>query len=130
MIKLLLMYSSENPSEAHIHRLKMLREDVTVAVADSEETAVCHAADTDIILGHRYLRQTLPHVRRLKWIQSTAAGPHHLLSSDLCRINPLLTRCTAFRYRCMACLYLALAMVRRIPEAVKAQQQGVWAHSF
>ena len=131
MIKLLLMYSSENPSEAHIHRLKMLREDVTVAVADSEETAVCHAADTDIILGHRYLRQTLPHVRRLKWIQSTAAGPHHLLSSDLCRINPLLTRCTAFSdIVAWHAFTLALAMVRRIPEAVKAQQQGVWAHSF
>jgi len=131
VIKLLLMYSSEKPSEAHIDRLKSLREDVTVVVADSEEIAVCHAADTDIILGHRYLRQTLPHVRHLKWIQSTAAGPHHLLSADLCRVKPLLTRCTAFSdIVAWHAFTLALTMVRRIPEAVKAQQQGIWSHSF
>lgn len=130
MIKLLLMYSNGKPSPAHIDRLKRLREDVAVVVADSEEVAVRHAADTDIILGHRYLRQTLPHVRRLKWIQSTAAGPHHLLSSDLRRVNPILTRCTAFSDMvAWHAFTLALSIVRRIPEAIKAQQQGVWAHA-
>jgi phosphoglycerate dehydrogenase-like enzyme len=110
--------------------LKKVQQDVSVVVADSEEIAVRHAADTDIILGHRYLRQTLPHVRRLKWVQSTAAGPHHLLSSDLRRVNPILTRCTAFSdVIAWHAFTLALSLVRRIPEAVKAQQQGIWAHS-
>lgn len=128
MSKLLLMYSNVKPSQAHVDRLKGLREDVAVVVADSEDTAIRHAVDSDIFLGHRYLRQTLPHVRRLKWIQSTAAGPHHLLSADLCRVNPLLTRCTAFSDTvAWHAFTLALSMVRCIPEAVKAQQQGVWA---
>ncbi|SDH18302.1 NAD(P)-dependent oxidoreductase [Nitrosomonas sp. Nm132] len=130
MSKLLLMYSNLRPSQEHIERLKALREDMEVVVADSEEIAVRHAADTEIILGHRYLRQTLPHVRCLKWIQSTAAGPHHLLSSDLRRVNPILTRCTAFSdIVAWHAFTLALTMVRRIPEAIKAQQQGIWAHS-
>lgn len=96
MNQLLLMYSNGQPSQAHVERLKMLQKDVSVVVADTEEIAIRHAADTDIILGHRYLRQTLPHTQRLKWLQSTAAGPHHLLSSELRRVNPILTRCTAF----------------------------------
>lgn len=130
MNKLLVMYSNGQPSLAHIERLRRVQQDVSVVVADSEEIAVRHAADTDIILGHRYLRQTLPHVRRLKWVQSTAAGPHHLLSSDLRRVNPILTRCTAFSdVIAWHAFTLALSLVRRIPEAVKAQQQGVWAHS-
>lgn len=131
MNKLLLMYSNGRPSQAHIERLNMLREDISVVVADSEEIAIEHAADTNIILGHRYLRQTLPHVRRLKWLQSTAAGPHHLLSSDLRRVNPIITRCTAFSdVIAWHAFTLALAIVRRIPEAVKAQQQGVWHSPF
>lgn len=124
------MYGNVTPSPAHIDRLKRLREDVTVVVADSEDAAVYHAADSEVFLGHRYLHQTLPHVRCLKWVQSTAAGPHHLLSSDLRRVNPILTRCTAFSDMvAWHAFTLALTMVRRIPEAVKAQQQGVWLHS-
>lgn len=130
MSKLLLMYSNVRPSQEHIERLKGLCQEMSAVVADSEEVAVRHAADTDIILGHRYLRQTLPHVRRLKWVQSTAAGPHHLLSSDLRRVNPILTRCTAFSDTvAWHAFTLALSMVRRIPDAVKAQQQGVWAYT-
>ncbi len=124
------MYSNGQPSLVHVERLKRVRQDLSVAVADSEEIAVRHAADTDVILGHRYLRQVLPHVRRLKWVQSTAAGPHHLLSSDLRRVNPILTRCTVFSdVVAWHAFTLALSLLRRIPEAVKAQQQGVWAHS-
>ena len=124
------MYSNGHPSQTHIERLKRLREDISVIVADSEDIAIEHAPDTNIILGHRYLRQVLPHVQRLKWVQSTAAGPHHLLSSELRRVNPILTRCTAFSsIVAWHAFTLALAVVRRIPEAVKAQQQGIWAYS-
>ena len=131
MNKLLLMYSNGRPSQPHIERLKKLQKDLSVVIADSDDMAIEHAADTDVILGHRYLRQTLPHVRRLKWVQSTAAGPHHLLSSDLRKVNPILTRCTAFSdVIAWHAFTLALTIVRRIPEAVKAQQQGIWHSPF
>ena len=131
MNKFLLMYSNGRPSQPHIERLKKLRKDLSVVVADSEDIAIENAADTDVILGHRYLRQALPHVRHLKWVQSTAAGPHHLLSSDLRRVNPILTRCTAFSgVIAWHAFTLALTIVRRIPEAVKAQQQGIWHPPF
>ena len=131
MNKFLLMYSNGRPSQPHIERLKKLRKDLSVVVADSEDIAIENAADTDVILGHRYLRQVLPHARHLKWVQSTAAGPHHLLSSDLRRVNPILTRCTAFSgVIAWHAFTLALTIVRRIPEAVKAQQQGIWHPPF
>lgn len=131
MNKLLLMYSNGRPSQSHIEHLKRLQKDISVVVADSEDIAIKHAADTDVILGHRYLRQTLPHARNLKWVQSTAAGPHHLLSSDLRNVNPILTRCTAFSdVIAWHAFTLALTIVRRIPEAVKAQQQGIWHAPF
>jgi phosphoglycerate dehydrogenase-like enzyme len=121
------MYSNQPPSQEHVRRLKALCEDVFVIVVDSEATAVRHAADVDVILGHRYLRQTLPHTRHLKWVQSTAAGPYHLLSEDFIRIAPILTRCPIFSdIVALHAFTLALATLRRIPEAVIAQQRGEW----
>ena len=131
MLKLIAMYSNEPPSQGHVRRLTAMCEDIQVIVADSEAKAVRHAADTEIILGHRYLRQTLPHTQCLKWVQSTAAGVQHLLSSDLVRISPILTRCPIFSdIVALHAFTLALAVLRRIPDAVAAQQRGQWARPF
>jgi phosphoglycerate dehydrogenase-like enzyme len=121
------MYSNEPPTQEHVRRLEALREDVLVVVADSEDTAVRHAADASVILGHRYLWQTLPHTRYLKWVQSTAAGIYHLMTPELLRIGPILTRCPIFSSMVATHAFtLALATLRRIPEAVVAQQRGEW----
>jgi len=131
MLKLLVMYSNKPPSQVHVRRLMALRDDIQVVVADSEAISIRHASDTEIILGHRYLRQTLPHTRSLKWIQSTAAGVQHLLSSDLIRISPILTRCPIFsEIVALHAFTLALATLRRIPDAVAAQLQGEWSPPF
>lgn len=123
----MLMYSNQPPSKEHIARLEALLEDVSVIAADSEPVAIQHAPDTEIILGHRYLRQTLPHTEKLKWVQSTAGGVAHLLSTELIKISPILTRCPIFAdVVALHAFTLALATVRRIPEAVVAQQQGIW----
>ncbi len=128
MPKLLLMYSGLVPSTPHVARLSAMCDDCVVAVAKSEEEALAHAPDTDIILGHRYLRQTLPHTHVLQWIQSTAAGVDHLLSPELLRIQPLLTRCPIFGEEIAWHAWaLALALVRRLPAAHTAQISGRWA---
>lgn len=131
MLKLLVMYSNQPPNPAHVQRLMALRDDIQVVVADSEAIAIKHASDTEVILGHRYLHQTLPHTQCLKWIQSTAAGVQHLLSSDLVRISPILTRCPiSSEIVALHALTLALATLRRIPDAVVAQLRGEWARPF
>lgn len=131
MLKLLVMYSNQPPSQAHVRRLMALTEDIQVVIADSETMAIRHAPDTEVILGHRYLHQTLPHTQCLKWIQSTAAGVQHLLSSDLVRISPILTRCPIFsEIVALHAFTLALATLRRIPDAVAAQLRAEWSRPF
>lgn len=128
MPKILVMYSNEPPSTTHVCHLRELREDIEVIVVDSEAVAIDQAADADIILGHRYLRQTLPHTRCLRWVQSTAAGVHHLISPDLIKIFPVLTRCPIFADAvAIHALSLALSILRRIPDAINAQNQGRWS---
>lgn len=96
MAKIMVMYSTAPPSDLHLAALADLAPGHTIIAARDEETALCHAPETEVALGHRYLRQILPHASDLKWVQSTAGGPHHLLTSDFLRRRPLLTRCPIF----------------------------------
>lgn len=131
MPRLLLMYSNAPPSEGHVARLRALGDEVEVTVATDEASAVEAAPHAEVVLGHRYLRQVLPAADRLDWVQSTAAGVDHLLSPGLQRRRPLLTRCPVFAdvvaHHAFA---LMAALVRRIPEAVRAQSEGRWASPF
>lgn len=126
-MNLLLMYSNEPPSAQHVERLAALRANVHVRVARDEEEAVAAAPHIDVALGHRYLRQILPHAPHLRWVQSTAAGVQHLMSPALLERAPLLTRCPIFSEQvALHAWALALAVVRRIPESALAQHQGNW----
>jgi phosphoglycerate dehydrogenase-like enzyme len=121
------MYSNDPPSKEHIRRIEALSSDVRVVVADSEATAARHAPEAEVILGHRYLWQSLPHTQCLKWVQSTAGGVAHLITPEMLRIRPKLTRCAIFAdVIALHALALALSMLRRIPEAVEAQRRGEW----
>ena len=109
MVKLLIMYSNQPPTQEHVYRLKALREDVSVVVASSEATAIQYAADVDVILGHRYLRQTLPHTRHLKWVQSNGGWSPSSLNSRFhqgCPYPHSLPH--LFRHSCLACFYACL----------------------
>ncbi|MBI4436488.1 MAG: hypothetical protein HY590_03610 [Candidatus Omnitrophica bacterium] len=95
-MNILLMYSTHEPSEAHVSRLKAITQKSHVAVAHSEEEAIRAAEEADVIFGHRYLRQVMPHVRRLKWVQSTAGGTDRLPLQMLRDKQVILSRCTLF----------------------------------
>lgn len=75
------MYSTHRPSPGHLARLAAAG--CSVGVADSEESAVRLAADAEVVFGHRYLRQILPHAPRLRWVQSTAGGVDSLPVREL-----------------------------------------------
>jgi phosphoglycerate dehydrogenase-like enzyme len=125
---ILVMYSNFCPSERHLHVLHQAGGGRSVHVATSEADAVAHAPAADIILGHRYLRQILPHAVRLRWFQSTAAGIDQLPADALaagqvivCR-NPV--NATSISHHAIA---LAWSVLRRIPRAVSAQARGEWS---
>lgn len=128
---ILVMYSNFLPSGAHLERLARLADGFQIFVATSEHEAVAYATKAEIILGHRYLRQALPHAKNLRWVQSTAAGVDHLASPELLSIAPILTRCPIFSDVIAQHAYaLAWSVIRRIPEAVAAQARGEWARPF
>ena len=130
-MQLLLMYSNFAPSPRHLARLRVLNPDGTVIVASSEDEAKRHAQDVEVILGHRYLRQTLPYVRKLEWIQSTAAGIAHLLSRELIEISPRLTRCPVHADAvAQHAIAMLLAVVRDVPALVHNQANRNWNRSL
>lgn len=89
---ILVMYSTHEPSEAHIERLHTLAPEYKIVVAHSEAEARAHASDAEIILGHRYLSQVVETANQLKWVQSTAGGIDHLPLLLLQEKNVLLSR--------------------------------------
>lgn len=126
-----LMYSNYRPGADHVRRLENLVGAGQVAVADSEESALCNAASTRIVLGHRYLRQILPLAPRLSWVQTTAAGFDQLPWQELSSRGIALSRnplnAPAIAHHVVA---LAWALLRRLPHALQAQTAGRWAPPF
>lgn len=125
------MYSNYAPTTGHVGRLEELVGSGSVAVANSEQAALAHAPATRIVLGHRYLRQLLPHAPGLRWVQSTAGGFDQLPWRDLARRGIALTRnplnSPAIAQHVIA---MAWALLRRLPQAVAAQADGRWAPPF
>jgi phosphoglycerate dehydrogenase-like enzyme len=130
MVKFLLMYGRFVPSPEHVERLAKLRNDVHAVVVDSESAAIAEAPETGVILGQRYLRQTLPHTEGLQWVQSISGGIDQLICGDLLRISPVLTSAPLFAdVIALHAFALALAVLRRIPEAVQAHAKREWDRS-
>ena len=126
-----LMYSNFAPSAEHVRRLETLVGVGRVAVADSEASALVHAPSTQIVLGHRYLRQLLPHAPGVRWVQTTAGGFDQLPWQELAARDITLSRnpmnSEAIAHHVVA---LAWALLRRVPSAVQAQAAGRWAAPF
>lgn len=127
----LLMYSTHEPSPEHVARLEGLGDAIRVTVAESEETARAAARDAEVIFGHRYLRQSLPQARRLRWVQSTAGGTDRLPRRELARKQVVLTRMTATAPTVARhAVTLAWAIARRLPNAMDRQTDGRWEDGF
>lgn len=126
-----LMYSNYVPSAEHVRRLEDIAGGRHVAVALSEADALAHAGSTEIVLGHRYLRQLLPHAPGLRWVQTTAAGFDQLPARELQQRGITLTR-NPLNARSIShhALALAWALLRRLPLAMQAQSRGEWAAPF
>lgn len=129
-MSVLVMYSNFAPSEAHIMNLNNIMS-TDIFVADSEDKAVQCASEAEVIIGHRYLWQTLPYTPHVKWIQSTAAGTDHIICPELLQLKPIFTRAPIFSENIAQHAYtLAWSLIRCIPDAVMAQSKGEYAKPF
>lgn len=125
------MYSTHCPTEPHLARLRSLASDINVSVASSEPEAQALARDANVILGHRYLRQSLPHAKQVRWVQSTAGGVDRLPLAELDAMNVMLTRCTVTSTAVARhAVALAWAVTRRIDAAHDRQRAGTWDNAL
>ncbi|MEL6520955.1 MAG: NAD(P)-dependent oxidoreductase [Pseudomonadota bacterium] len=129
-LNVLLMHSKFAPSEGHLERLRAAAQG-TVTVARSEAAAWDGIADAHIVIGHRYLRQSLPNASCLQWVQSTGSGVDRLPLDDLKRRGVRLTsNPSANRLVARHAVVLAWAMARQIPSARDRQVLGQWDNGF
>lgn len=128
-MKLLLMYSTHEPTSGHIARLGEMG--CEVEIASGEPDAIAKASEAEVILGHRYLRQSLPSAARLRWVHSTAGGVDRLPLEELAAREITLTRST-----CMAGVIArhshasAWALTRGFIEFAERQKTGSWNPHF
>ena len=131
MSKILVMYSGYTPTQRHLDALRRIAPGFAVVHVDSEEQAIANAPTTEIVLGHRYLRQIVPAAAQLKWVQASSSGYDHLPASELKNRSVQLTR-TTFSSSVIAqhAIMLALALNRSLPDALRYQNNGVWGNDL
>ncbi len=86
-----------------------------------------HLPELEVLLG----RPAGPHLARasrLRWVQAESAGVDGFPLTELARAGVVLTNARGLYAEAMAehCLALLLALVRRIPEAVREQDAHRW----
>ena len=112
-----------------MERLVRIAPAYEIVTITNDDSALAHARDAEVLLGHRYFRQVLPHAKALRWVQSTAGGPHHLICDDLLKGDVLLSRCPTFAQTIgWHAFALLLALARSLPTAVRSQLQGPPMH--
>lgn len=126
-MRVLLMYSLAPPSPAHIERLRCLGAGLDVVVVEDEAQALAATAEAEVILGHRFLRQSLPVAGRLRWVQTSAQGVDRLPLDELAAREVTLTRSTLDAQTVAAhAVALAWSLARALPEAHRRQTDQSW----
>ncbi|HKZ51907.1 MAG TPA: D-2-hydroxyacid dehydrogenase [Candidatus Acidoferrales bacterium] len=85
--------------------------------------------DADIYVGWSLKPEQIASAGKLKWIHATAAGVDQLMREDIRRSPVIVTNSSGVMTVPMAehTLGLILALARRLPSAVRYQQQKHWA---
>ena len=86
-------------------------------------------ADADIAISWSLRGEQIKAARKLRWIHSTAAAVHQLMTPELRASNILVTNARDVHGPVVAehAIALAFALAKRLPQAVKHQQQKHWA---
>ena len=77
-MNVLLMY---RPSREHDEALRRAAPTAHFETAVDERSAGGLIRDADVVLGNRYFLQSLPHARRLRWMQSNSTGVDLILTA-------------------------------------------------
>jgi len=86
-------------------------------------------ADADIAIAWSIRGDQIAAAKKLRWIHSTAAAVHRLMTSELQASDIIVTNARAVHGPVVAehAMSLVFAMAKRLPEAAKYQAQRHWA---
>ena len=88
-------------------------------------------ADADILVGFSLRGEQFAKAKKLRWIHSTAAAVHQLMSPELKASNVVLTNASSVHAPVVAEHVIAVmfALAKRLPAAMRFQQQSKWAQT-
>ena len=86
-------------------------------------------ADADIAIAWSLRGEQIKAAKRLRWIHSTAAAVHHLMTPELLASDIVVTNARDVHGPVVAehAIALAFALAKRLPQSVRYQQQKHWA---
>jgi len=87
--------------------------------------------DTDIFLGWSLRPGQFAKAKELRWIHSTAAAVHQLMSPELATSDVLVTNAREVHGQVVAehAIAVIFALAKRLPDAMRHQQKREWAQS-
>ena len=87
--------------------------------------------DTDIFLGWSLRPEQFAKAKKLRWIHSTAAAVHQLMSPELAASDVLLTNAREVHGQVVAehAIAVIFALAKRLPAAGRYQEQRRWAQT-
>ena len=130
-MRAVLMYSPAAPSTRHLGRLAALSPDLEIVAVDSAAEAEPAVRDAEVILGHRFLDQVLPHATRLRWVQASEGGIDRRTLADLAARGVTLTRSPLEAEAVAAhAVALAWALARGLPDACRNQSAHRWQQAI
>jgi phosphoglycerate dehydrogenase-like enzyme len=124
-VKVLLMYE---PRPSHREALRAAAPAAEFAVAHDEASAAAAIAGADAVLGNRFLVQSLPRARRLRWVQSNSMGVDRVLGARE-HLRGVTLTCARGVYDGEVgehAVALVLALVRGLHLARDAQNAARW----
>jgi len=88
-----------------------------------------HIRDAEIFFGWSLRGEQVSAAKKLRWIHSTAAAVHQLMSPELRASDVIVTNARSVHGPVVAehTIALMFALAKRLPAAVRYQQQHVWA---
>ncbi len=124
-VNVLLMY---RPGAEHEEGLRRAAPTARLESAVDESTAAELIREADAVLGNRFFLQSLPHARRLRWMQSNSAGVDLILRAGP-ELDGIVLTCARGVYDDEVADHaaaLVLGLARRLHHARDAQRERRW----
>ena len=112
-------------------RIQKCFPELSVVKLDGYQGLGTEIEDAEIFVGWSLRPEQLTRAHRLRWVHSTAAGVSQLCYPEMVASPVVLTNASPVMSAPVAehTVALILALARRIPSAVRYQQQAFWAQN-